>query len=324
MKKTARIELFVVACGLALMTGSDVQAQWLTTGNAIAADGILGTNSGSNFGIRFQTNGTERMRLDNTGRLLIGLTSVPVGGLNTSQLHIRQNANDWIQMRRTADNTYWSFFNSNTATPSWKLNFSTNAAQSVTMFSVNVLGNIGVGDVFDTQMNAEVNLKTTTGDWFNLHRTQDPGYWAVQNASSGTMMSFNYIPFSGPALNNRLVLHNNGKVSIGTTNCPGTYGLYVATGILTEKVKVGVIGTANWADHVFEPDYALMPLDEVADFISCNGHLPGVPSAEEMVKEGIDVAKTDAMLMAKIEELTLYLLQMKAEMDELKQAASNK
>jgi hypothetical protein len=51
-----------------------------------------------------------------------------------------------------------------------------------------------------------------------------------------------------------------------------------------------------------------MPLDEVAVFISENGHLPNVPSADCMVEEGMDVVKTNAMLLEKIEELTLHVI----------------
>ncbi len=50
-------------------------------------------------------------------------------------------------------------------------------------------------------------------------------------------------------------------------------------------------------------------------YIRRHGHLPNVPSAEEMVKEGMDLAKTNAMLMAKVEELTLYVIQLKREID---------
>ena len=70
-------------------------------------------------------------------------------------------------------------------------------------------------------------------------------------------------------------------------------------------------------DRVFQPGYALMPLREVDAFIKQNGHLPGVPSAEQMVEQGLDVVKTDAMLMEKIEEITLHLIGMEKRVVEL-------
>jgi hypothetical protein len=109
------------------------------------------------------------------------------------------------------------------------------------------------------------------------------------------------------------------KVGIGTEDMPNDdYSLFVGKGILTEKVKVALQSTAEWSDHVFQPNYRLMPLEEVSAYISEHGHLPGVPSAEDMVEQGLDVVKTDALLMAKVEELTLYILQLKLEIEELK------
>jgi hypothetical protein len=99
----------------------------------------------------------------------------------------------------------------------------------------------------------------------------------------------------------------------------GGYNLLVKGGILTEKVKVALAqaGT-DWADYVFEDSYSLMPLAEVEAFTKANKHLPNVPSAEEMVNSGLDVAATSKMFMEKIEELTLYIIQLKKEINELK------
>lgn len=118
----------------------------------------------------------------------------------------------------------------------------------------------------------------------------------------------------------RFSIKNDGKIRVGasTLNTPGTYKLYVEGGILTEKVRVAVKNTANWADYVFAPDYHLRPLAEVEKFVQENRHLPGVPSAEEVVKEGVGLAEMDAKLLEKIEELTLYLIDLKKEVDALK------
>jgi hypothetical protein len=90
-------------------------------------------------------------------------------------------------------------------------------------------------------------------------------------------------------------------------------------------LKVAVYNTANWSAYVFENDYNLRPLHEVDAFVKENKHLPGVPSAAEMVENGLDVATMDAKLLEKIEELTLYMIQLdrdnkalKAELEALK------
>jgi hypothetical protein len=98
----------------------------------------------------------------------------------------------------------------------------------------------------------------------------------------------------------------------------GGYNLLVKGGILTEKVKVALATTGDWADYVFEPTYQLLPLANVEEFIKTNKHLPNVPSAEEMVTNGLDVAATNKMLMEKIEELTLYVIDLNKEIQKLK------
>ena len=80
-----------------------------------------------------------------------------------------------------------------------------------------------------------------------------------------------------------------------------------------------VVTNTTWADFVFKQDYKLRPLDEVEQFIKDNGHLPDVPSEKEVQTTGVDLGKTDAMLLQKIEELTLYMIQLKKENDALKQ-----
>ncbi|MEC4004455.1 hypothetical protein OX283_007290 [Flavobacterium sp. SUN052] len=104
----------------------------------------------------------------------------------------------------------------------------------------------------------------------------------------------------------------NGNIYIGSStaypNTTGNYKLFVEGGILTEKVKVALRSTANWADYVFDTKYKLMPLKEVEQFIISNKHLPGVESANELSKNGLDLAQMQAKQMEKIEELTLYAI----------------
>ncbi len=103
---------------------------------------------------------------------------------------------------------------------------------------------------------------------------------------------------------------NNKSVMIGTVAATKTsvdYKLYVEKGILAEKVKVSA--NANWPDYVFAKNYSLMPLKEVENYITTNNHLPEVPSAEVIAKDGLDLGKMDATLLKKVEELTLYLIE---------------
>jgi len=111
-----------------------------------------------------------------------------------------------------------------------------------------------------------------------------------------------------------------GDVDVAKRSAAGTggYNLLVKGGILTEKVKVALASSADWADYVFGDSYSLMPLNEVEEFTKTYKHLPNVPSAEEMVTNGLDVSQTSKLFMEKIEELTLYMIEMNKEIKSLK------
>jgi hypothetical protein len=112
----------------------------------------------------------------------------------------------------------------------------------------------------------------------------------------------------------------NGKLGMGVTTAEmvGPYRLWVKSGILTERLKIALKTTFDWSDFVFDKSYKLKPLSEVELYIKTNKHLPGIPSAEDMVKTGLDVQEIEAKLLQKIEELTLYVIQQEKDIKELK------
>ena len=116
----------------------------------------------------------------------------------------------------------------------------------------------------------------------------------------------------------RVSILNNGRVGIGTadpTEILHVAGNIRATGtIRANEVRVTALG----ADFVFEPDYDLRSLQEVEQFIKANKHLPEIPSAKEMEEDGIELAEMNKLLLQKIEELTLYMIELRKEIDELK------
>jgi hypothetical protein len=102
------------------------------------------------------------------------------------------------------------------------------------------------------------------------------------------------------------------KVGIGTdtfdcSNC-SEYRLFVKDGIKTERIKVEIAANNGWADYVFNKDYKLMPLNDLQAYISDKGHLPEVPTTEEAIANGIELKEMNILLLKKVEELTLYLI----------------
>lgn len=127
-------------------------------------------------------------------------------------------------------------------------------------------------------------------------------FYTQNNINNGTFADFWKVSMR---------IHQNGKVGIGTGfPMVGDYKLYVGTGILTEKVKVASVGTADWADYVFEADYDLNTIEEVAAFVEANNHLPNVPSAKEVEANGVEMVKMDATLLRQVEELWLHTIEL--------------
>lgn len=108
--------------------------------------------------------------------------------------------------------------------------------------------------------------------------------------------------------NRSMVLSTEGKVGIGTAHFTGDHSLYVDGSMIAEEAFIKLKST--WPDYVFQPDYHLMPLDELGTYIGTNGRLPGMPSAAQVAEEGAAIGENQRLLTEKVEELTLYLLEM--------------
>lgn len=146
-------------------------------------------------------------------------------------------------------------------------------------FTINILVPVGVTDAEFRGMDFKANLNTDIYiDYINVIQTST--FFAA--------------------------VANTGKVGIGTAKPQEL--LSVNGNILAKKVKVSA-ASADWPDYVFQQTYQLPPLQEVAEYIKQNNHLPGVPSAAEVKKEGLDLGDNQATLLKKIEELTLYTIE---------------
>ena len=77
-------------------------------------------------------------------------------------------------------------------------------------------------------------------------------------------------------------------------------------------------GTTSFPDYVFAPDYKLPSLEEIEKYVKENSHLPEVPSAKEIEKDGMSLNEMNVILLKKVEELTLYMIEMKKENEEMK------
>jgi len=114
---------------------------------------------------------------------------------------------------------------------------------------------------------------------------------------------------------NRLIMsiRENNNVYFGNPDNPTN--IFVNGEVNASLVRVTV---DTWEDRVFNPDYRLLTIYEVEAFIQANHHLPDIPSEQQVIEEGIDIGEMNALLLKKIEELTLYVIELKKENDEIK------
>lgn len=84
------------------------------------------------------------------------------------------------------------------------------------------------------------------------------------------------------------------------------------------KAKSIKVTLSGWSDFVFDEDYQLPSLSELEDYVKANRHLPDIPSAKEVEENGVDLGEMNAKLLQKVEELTLYVIDLQKQIDELK------
>lgn len=118
----------------------------------------------------------------------------------------------------------------------------------------------------------------------------------------------------------QLFINSAGNVGVGCKNTQG-YKIAVKGSVAASEIKV--LDVTYWADFVFDNSYNLRSLDEVETFINENNHLPDIPSEAKVKENGIDIAEMNKLLLQKIEELTLYMIEMKKGYDDVRKENMN-
>lgn len=194
-----------------------------------------------------------------------------------------------------------------TTAPGYKLHVAGGIASSIS--DPNIGGQISILNPAKTANGAASiwRIYNMTGTYGNSLQ-----FWAYDNVSCGSGLC---------AV--RLSLQDNGNIYmpgnllIGkTTQTNATYKIDVNGNVRANKVVVNTTG----ADFVFEPGYQLPSLYTLETYIKKNRHLPGIAPAAEMQQDGVDVGEHTTNLLQKVEELTLYIIELKKEIDALKKA----
>ena len=149
-------------------------------------------------------------------------------------------------------------------------------AQTITMGEGIVSGNLAVA--------GEISTATLSANVARVNRIETPG--------SGQI-----------SLPNNLVIGSDEAI-------PSGYKLAVHGKILATSLEIYKKGGAPWPDYVFNPDYKLLSLPDLKAFIQSHKHLPGIPTDKEISQKPVDLLELQTKILQKVEELTLYILQL--------------
>jgi hypothetical protein len=185
---------------------------------------------------------------------------------------------------------------------------STTTTGTITRNGNIVINEEGKGLIVDESGQERVGLMKYPSRPAGIWRTSST-WFEIGRITSGTVAS-------PTTLVADIYITDQGRVGIGTTS-PGTFRLAVEGKIGAREIRVTLDNP--WPDYVFTPQYQLQSLPSVEEFIKKHGHLPNMPSAKEVKENGIELGNMSSKLLEKIEELTLYIIELKKENENIRE-----
>jgi hypothetical protein len=272
---------------------------------------VLNANHNGNIGI-----GTiaPNFKVDILGNLNLGFDNSSTSGYS-SKLYFGANAATdalWLAKFAGANSEAHLRVNLGSAASNNKFSIGNASGSSwKSAFEVNANGNVSIGT---TQSTSLFSVDSTHGVKLSIGNLN----WSKTAILTTTSLDgIDYTDITVPSLssnNARLRLSSTGGIGIGVDVIDTAYSLMVKGKIKSKGLKVQ---TSGWADYVFNNNYKLNSLEYLEAYVNKNKHLPEIPTANEVIRDGVDVGDMQVKLLKKVEELTLYIIEQNKRINEL-------
>lgn len=313
------------------------QSYWSMSGNSASGTNFIGTTNNTPFRIR--TNNALRMSIDEN-RTGLGLSN-PSANLHIHSTYVVEPGNIIEPFGRDIAQPYeTTFYMTNTTTGSSSsdgfaiiqydnrvtlrqrendnLNIYGANEKGITIYPEGTVG-MGNGGAHANMYIGSFGGTSTSGSTsylgFNVRRNGT--VWSLQSNSVSNGGSVIWGDAVGNILFANIASTGTSEQQISSNDFNSHVNLILRNDgmLMAKEVKVTLSG---WPDYVFGEGYKLMSLGETEEYIKENGHLPGVPSAQEVEEEGLSLGEMNARLMQKVEELTLHVIELQKQIEELK------
>ena len=338
MKNAFLLFLFIAA-----MTGCTTlfaQSYWSMSGNSATTSNFIGTTN--NVALKIKTNNSTRMIFDDykTG---IG-TETPGANLHIHSQYLEQigpGIEPFTEGGRPLIMAYENWFKMTTPTTGTGDSDGFSIKQeslgvTIRQFendNLNIFGYTGKGLTVLPEGtvlfgNGGAHATVNIGSFASGTSSSYTAYLGINARRNGSQWTFkNNGSFNGGAV---IWGSTNGAIYFATVPSSGASDQVLTTDELKSNVNLmlsssGILKAkevqvtlTGWPDYVCDEGYKLMSLGETEQYIKENGHLPGVPSAQKVEEEGLSLGEMNARLMQKVEELTLHVIELQKQIDELK------
>jgi hypothetical protein len=282
----------------------------LTNGGPVGESGSI-TTTGF-YPLSLGTNNTSRMVIAPNGFIGMGITE-PSAPLHVSGAGINGEVNLLVH-NTSGTYTYLSSLTNKSAIQTNKdFSIVTDYGGWSDKFTVTHQGNAGIGT-------AATNARLTVNGSIKV---SDPTGWNIgfgMNADPPRNLSIDVVNSAVDTDPLELVYNRGAGVKVGSG--AGADKFLKVYGTVYSK-EVNVTLSVPGPDYVFEPTYNLLPLSEVESYIKANKHLPEVPSAKQMEEEGLNLKEMNLILLKKVEELTLHLIEANKRLDDQQKQISD-